>query len=72
MTARDLSNLVNSKVDDIFEVASKDKTITTIGIGDGGNELGMGKVLENVKTFIPNGKTIGCSVAANVLIAAGK
>nr|XP_039248868.1 putative hydro-lyase A1S_1268 [Styela clava] len=32
------------------------------GVGDGGNELGMGKVIDKVKKFIPNGETIACDV----------
>ena len=44
----------------------------TISIGDGGNELGMGKVIENIVTNpkILNGSKIGCVVAADYLIAA--
>jgi len=44
----------------------------TISIGDGGNELGMGKVIENIinNPKIQNGDKIGCVVAADYLIAA--
>lgn len=44
----------------------------TISIGDGGNELGMGKVFENIinNPKILNGDKIGCVVAADFLIAA--
>jgi len=43
-----------------------------ISIGDGGNELGMGKVIENIinNPKILNGDKIGCVVAADHLIAA--
>ena len=41
-----------------------------IGIGDGGNELGMGKVISAVKEHIPFGEKIGCVVAADYLVAA--
>jgi hypothetical protein len=41
-----------------------------IGIGDGGNELGMGKVIDAVKQHIPLGDQIGCVVAADYLVAA--
>ncbi len=43
-----------------------------LAIGDGGNELGMGKVLDRVfaSPEISNGKLIGCAVAADSLIAA--
>ena len=43
-----------------------------ISIGDGGNELGMGKVIENIikNPKILNGDKIGCVVPADCLIAA--
>ena len=43
-----------------------------LAIGDGGNELGMGKVIENIvhNPKISNGDKIGCVVAADHLIAA--
>ena len=43
-----------------------------ISIGDGGNELGMGKVIKNIRNNpkILNGDKIGCVVAADFLIAA--
>lgn len=45
---------------------------TTIGIGDGGNEIGMGKVPhETVVKNIPNGDRIHCRVATDYLIVAG-
>lgn len=42
------------------------------GVGDGGNELGMGKVKEAVKKHIKNGDTIACDVEADFTIVAGK
>lgn len=41
-----------------------------IGIGDGGNEMGMGKVLDIVKSTILNGEQIACVVAADCLVSA--
>lgn len=43
-----------------------------LAIGDGGNELGMGKVIDNIinNPKIRNGEKIGCVVAADHLIAA--
>lgn len=47
------------------------KTIT-IGIGDGGNEIGMGKIShETVVKNIPNGDLIHCRVRTDHLIVAG-
>jgi D-glutamate cyclase len=43
-----------------------------ISIGDGGNELGMGKVIDEIRNNpkIQNGQLIGCVIAADCLIAA--
>jgi D-glutamate cyclase len=41
-----------------------------IAIGDGGNELGMGKVIDAIRLHIAQGDRIGCVVAADYLIAA--
>ncbi|MEQ2173661.1 hypothetical protein GOODEAATRI_034394, partial [Goodea atripinnis] len=41
-------------------------------IGDGGNELGMGKVKEKVKSLMPKGDLIACDVAADSAVTAGK
>jgi hypothetical protein len=44
----------------------------TIGIGDGGNEIGMGKIPhETIVKNIPNGDLIHCRVATDRLIVAG-
>ncbi len=44
----------------------------TIGIGDGGNEIGMGKVpWDTVRRNIPDGGRIACRVATDHLIVAG-
>mmetsp|Transcript_18496 Transcript_18496/g.45823 ORF Transcript_18496/g.45823 Transcript_18496/m.45823 type:complete len:351 (+) Transcript_18496:3-1055(+) len=48
----------------------KESNAPFIGIGDGGNELGMGKVLDQIAANIPRGETIGCVVPADFLIAA--
>jgi D-glutamate cyclase len=44
----------------------------TIGIGDGGNEIGMGKIpWEVINANIPQGGLVACRVATNHLIVAG-
>ncbi|XP_073466109.1 D-glutamate cyclase, mitochondrial isoform X1 [Aquarana catesbeiana] len=58
-------------IDDLFEAAQNIRGISTTGIGDGGNELGTGKVKELVKKHIPNGDTIACDVAADFAVIAG-
>jgi len=45
--------------------------IPTIGIGDGGNEIGMGAVKEAVAAHIPHGKVLCAEIATDVLIPAG-
>jgi hypothetical protein len=49
---------------------TKQRKCKFIAIGDGGNELGMGKVLDAVKSNIPNGEKIACVVTSDYLIAA--
>ncbi|XP_018414028.1 PREDICTED: UPF0317 protein C14orf159 homolog, mitochondrial [Nanorana parkeri] len=58
-------------IDDLFEAAQNIRGISTTGIGDGGNELGTGKVKELVRKHIPNGDTIACDVAADFTVIAG-
>ncbi|MGH0174982.1 UNVERIFIED_CONTAM: hypothetical protein FKN15_069957 [Acipenser sinensis] len=41
------------------------------GVGDGGNELGMGKVKEAVRKFMPHGELVACDVGADFAITAG-
>jgi hypothetical protein len=49
-----------------------DPRTRTIGIGDGGNEIGMGKIPhETVVANIPNGDLIHCRVPTDHLIVAG-
>jgi D-glutamate cyclase len=44
----------------------------TVAIGDGGNEIGMGRVPRAlIAQHVPLGETIGCGVAADFLIGAG-
>jgi hypothetical protein len=46
--------------------------VCTIGIGDGGNEIGMGKIPhDTVVKNIPNGERIHCRVPTDHLIVAG-
>ena len=44
----------------------------SIGIGDGGNEIGMGKVSwDTIRRNVPNGGLIACRVPTDHLIVAG-
>ncbi|XP_053458307.1 D-glutamate cyclase, mitochondrial isoform X3 [Nycticebus coucang] len=58
-------------VDDLFLAAKKIPRISSTGVGDGGNELGMGKVKEAVKRHIRNGDVIACDVEADFAVIAG-
>lgn len=45
--------------------------LSSVGIGDGGNELGMGKLKDRVKSLMPNGSLIACDVPADYAITTG-
>jgi hypothetical protein len=57
----------------LFENASsRQPRLTTIGIGDGGNEIGMGKIpWKVIRRNINNGGLIACRVPTDHLIVAG-
>ena len=56
----------------LFDEPGWDRPWVTIGIGDGGNEIGMGVLPEDiVKNDVPNGKLIAGTTPADVLIVAG-
>ena len=56
----------------IVEEANRIGETKTIGIGDGGNEIGMGKIPhETIVKNIPNGDLIACRVPTDHLIVAG-
>jgi D-glutamate cyclase len=55
----------------LFEAATA-RGIDTIGIGDGGNEIGMGKIpWDIVQRNIPGGGLVACRVATDHLIVCG-
>ena len=58
-------------VDDLFVNAQCDPAVTTIGVGDGGNELGMGKARPLVEKHISHGQVIACAVSSDFLVCAG-
>jgi hypothetical protein len=67
MRGRDLSDYV-APLDRLFSAGPW----RTIGIGDGGNELGMGSVPPAlIAEHVRHGPTVGCVVPADHLIAAG-
>ncbi|XP_034531839.1 D-glutamate cyclase, mitochondrial [Notolabrus celidotus] len=70
MRAINIKHLVDP-IDDLFIAAKNIPGITTTGVGDGGNELGMGKVREKVVNLMPKGDLIACDVPADYAITAG-
>ncbi len=59
-----------SPVDQLFRYCSG-KGIVTIGIGDGGNELGMGIVSGNVDLHVAPGRAFSCKTDALHCVCAG-
>jgi hypothetical protein len=57
----------------LFERAKEwDRGLVTLGVGDGGNEIGMGKVpWDVIRRNVPGGGRTACRVAVDRLIVAG-
>jgi uncharacterized protein YcsI (UPF0317 family) len=57
----------------LFEAGSRKQAgVTTIGIGDGGNEIGMGKIAwPTIVRNIPRGGLVACRIATDRLIVCG-
>jgi hypothetical protein len=56
---------IAAKVDLLIDEA-RSRGIFTIGIGDGGNEIGMGCIKETVKKVLPTGGNCGCPCGAGI------
>lgn len=56
---------IEGKVSYLIQEAKK-RGIFTIGIGDGGNEVGMGCIKETVKKVLPTGPKCGCPCGAGI------
>ncbi|MGE5630111.1 MAG: DUF4392 domain-containing protein [Caulobacteraceae bacterium] len=69
MRGNDLTNVVPD-TDILFELAGE-LGIKTTAVGDGGNELGMGKVKDIVVRSLKNGATIVAEASADYAIVAG-
>ncbi len=72
MRGRDISDVM-SPAHKLFEPPSPlGRAVLTIGIGDGGNEIGMGKIpWDIIDRNIPNGGLVACRVPTDHLIVAG-
>ncbi|MEM3372443.1 MAG: DUF4392 domain-containing protein [Candidatus Korarchaeum sp.] len=66
MRGFDVTDL-HMKVEPLFERAVS-SGILTVGIGDGGNEVGMGNIRKAVEDQVPNGKLIAASSKVDALI----
>ena len=64
MSGVNISNLVG-KTDHLFSYAKK-MGVTTIAIGDGGNELGCGSIIETVRKHVPYGDKCQCSCGKGI------
>ena len=64
----DISAFV-APVDDLF--IAEERTYMTVGIGDGGNELGLCHVSDMMGRYVANGGTISCQTPADYCICAG-
>lgn len=49
--------------------AARARKIPTIGIGDGGNEIGMGSIFDQVQDIVPYGRVCQCDCAAGIACA---
>jgi len=58
---------VTGKIDFMIEEARK-RGILTIGLGDGGNEIGMGNILDVIQERVPNGKAVGAATQTELLV----
>ena len=59
-----------AKVDHLF-LALQRVRIPTVGIGDNGNELGMGRIADAVRREIPHGDQCGCPCGGGTAAAVG-
>lgn len=72
MGGRNMSHLL-APLHELMELGnSDDMEFESIGIGDGGNEVGMGKVWERIQTStIPDPSKVACVVPADHLVVCG-
>ncbi len=63
------TTMLRGRAECLFDAAAR-LGIPTIGIGDNGNEIGFGLILDAVRTHKPNGDRLGTRVATDVLVPA--
>lgn len=69
MKGEDISDIVPNT--DILFQEAKDQGVVTTAVGDGGNEIGMGKVRHYVENSVPLGHKICAAFSTDYLIIAG-
>lgn len=69
MRGRDITE-TTPPLDELFLEAAR-RGLTTIGIGDGGNEIGMGRVFAEALAAIPHGNDIASIIPTDFVLAAG-
>lgn len=57
------------KIDHFVDAAHK-AGVLTIGIGDGGNEVGLGNIIDTVTEVVPGGDKIGAATKCDILVIA--
>lgn len=60
-----------SAIDELFLLAARRADLHTVGIGDGGNEVGLGTLADAVAAAVPHGERIASVVPADWPIVAG-
>ena len=69
MLGEDITNLCPNT--DLLFIKAKENNITTSAVGDGGNEVGMGKIMDSVKKYVNKGDIICAQFESDNLIIAG-
>jgi D-glutamate cyclase len=59
-----------ARIDYVVHEATN-RHIPTVGVGDGGNEIGMGAIAEAVHKYVPHGQILCAKTATDVLLPAG-
>ena len=70
MTARDITS-VTAPLDELFPLVGEWMRYLTIGVGDGGNEVGTGNVADEVRKSVPHGDEICVSRGCDILLMSG-
>lgn len=69
VSGREIPAHLVARGDAIFDEANR-RGIVTVGIGDGGNELGLGRLGEMIARTVPHGERVATVVPSQVTVAA--